>query len=574
MVSEGFEEVKIGLEIHQQLNTNKLFCSCSSEMNEKNLIYEVRRRLRPVVSELGEFDRAAIFEFFRNREFVYRGYENECCLVDLDEEPPHEINNEALQIALQMAYNLNLYIPDELHIMRKLVLDGSAITSFQRTMLVGIGPVNFEGIKIKSLCLEEDAAKLEKEEKNLIYYSLSRLGVPLIEISTEPIIASAEEAKEIAKNIGLFLRSFNVKRGIGSIRQDVNISICKGARVEIKGWQELRMLNKLIENEVERQKRLLEIKDIAKKIEKNIIVKKDENSFIIILPNFKEIAAQKISGNKKLKDEIAEYGKVYYADVLTNLDENIEESIFEKFDIGSKDFALLISGKNFEKAYEEILKRIKLLSIGVLEETRKPNEDATTSYSRPLPGAARMYPETDLLPIIPRKKLKKIKTLNEKKKELEKILSKDLVEQIITTKYLNIMEKVSRGDENILKIAAVTFTSTLKELKRKGLNIENISEDTYERIFDLLKKEEISKKSIPEILERIIKGERFEEIIKDYKIISKEELKRIIKDVIEKYENREFNKIVSEVMRIVGKKAEGNVVIEEIRKILGEIKND
>jgi len=203
MVSDDFEEIKIGLEIHQQLNTNKLFCSCSSEMNEKNLIYEVRRRLRPVVSELGEFDRAAIFEFFRNREFVYRGYENECCLVDLDEEPPHEINRDALKIALEMAYNLGLYIPDELHIMRKLVLDGSAITSFQRTVLIGIGSSDFEKVKIKSLCLEEDAAKLEKEEKNLVYYSLSRLGIPLIEISTDPIISNPEESKEIAKRIGV-----------------------------------------------------------------------------------------------------------------------------------------------------------------------------------------------------------------------------------------------------------------------------------------------------------------------------------------------------------------------------------
>ena len=572
MVSDDFEEIKIGLEIHQQLNTNKLFCSCSSEMNEKNLIYEVRRRLRPVVSELGEFDRAAIFEFFRNREFVYRGYENECCLVDLDEEPPHEINRDALKIALEMAYNLGLYIPDELHIMRKLVLDGSAITSFQRTVLIGIGSSDFEKVKIKSLCLEEDAAKLEKEEKNLVYYSLSRLGIPLIEISTEPIISNPEEAKEIAKSIGLFLRSFDVKRGIGSIRQDVNISISGGARVEIKGWQDLRSLNKLIENEIERQRKLLEIKEIFKKIEKSIITKKDEDSFIIIIPNFKEIAVKEISGNKKLKDEIAEYGKVYYANVLTNLDENIEEKIFENFGIKSGDFALLIKGKNFEKAFEEILKRIKFLSIGVPEETRKPNEDATTSYSRPLPGSARMYPETDLLPIIPTKKLKKIKTLNEKKKELEKILSKDLVDQIITTKYFDIIEKVSRGDENILKIAAVTFTSTLKELKRKGLNVNNISEDIYERIFDLLKKEKISKKSIPEILERILKGEDFDEIIKDYKIIPREEIRKIIKDVVEKSKEKEFGRIVSEVMKIVGKKAEGNVVIEEIKKILSEEK--
>ncbi|MEM5829019.1 MAG: Glu-tRNA(Gln) amidotransferase GatDE subunit E, partial [Candidatus Aenigmatarchaeota archaeon] len=114
--------VKIGFELHQQLNTKKLFCACSSEMRENNLVYEVRRRLRPVFSELGEIDRAALFEFFRNREFIYYGYEDECCLVDLDEEPPHEINREALEIAIDIAHNLDLWIPHELHIMRKIVL--------------------------------------------------------------------------------------------------------------------------------------------------------------------------------------------------------------------------------------------------------------------------------------------------------------------------------------------------------------------------------------------------------------------------------------------------------------------
>ena len=257
--------LKIGLELHQQLNTKKLFCNCSSNMNEKNLIFSIKRRLRPVVGEMGDVDRAALFEFFRNRSFIYYGYENECCLVDMDDEPPHEINSDALDMAVGVSLILGLDVPDELHVMRKTVLDGSAITSFQRTLLVGYGCGKFNGVRIKSLCLEEDAAKPVKQEGNEITYSLSRLGIPLIEIATEPDIKTPEQCREVAENLGLLLRSFNVKRGIGTIRQDVNISIKNGARVEIKGWQDLKTLHKLIENEVLRQVNLLKIRDELKK---------------------------------------------------------------------------------------------------------------------------------------------------------------------------------------------------------------------------------------------------------------------------------------------------------------------
>lgn len=571
--------VKIGLEIHQQLNTKKLFCSCSSEMNEKNIIYEVKRKLRPVVSELGEVDRAALFEFFRNREFIYYGYEDECCLVDLDEEPPHEINKEALEIAINIAHNLGLWIPDELHIMRKIVLDGSAITSFQRTMLIGLGPEQFNGIRIKSLCLEEDSAKPIKQEGKYVYYSLSRLGVPLVEIGTEPDLKSAEEAKKVARDLGIFLRTFNVKRGIGSIRQDVNISIAQGARVEIKGWQELRSLHKLIENEIKRQVALLEIREALKnnKIEANIL--EHEGIFVLLIKNFQKFASQILCEKKMLIDEILDYGRVYNCALYSNfLEDDRSKEVISKIEkiieVGSNDIIIATCGIEAKKAIEEIKNRVDYLIVGVPKETRKPNEDATTSYARPLPGSARMYPETDLLPIIDWSKPKRVKSLLEKKRELEKILSEDIVEQLVTSKYFSLFEKIiQEKSERTIKIAATTFTSTFTELRREGVDVEKINEKDLENIFNAIEKGKISKKAIPEILKELAKGNKFEEIVNKYELMPIEELRKIVEEVINNTSERDVRKLLGMIMSKVKSKADSELVEEEIKRYL-KIRNN
>lgn len=576
MESLDYEKLnaKIGIEIHQQLNTRKLFCSCSSEMKENTLIYNVRRRLRPVVSELGEVDRAALFEFFRNREFIYYGYEDECCLVDLDEEPPHEINKEALEIAINIAHNLDLSIPNEIHIMRKIVLDGSAITSFQRTMLVGLGPANFNGVRIKSLCLEEDSAKLIKQEDNCVYYSLSRLGIPLVEIGTEPDIKIAEEAKKVAKDLGIFLRSFNVKRGIGSIRQDVNISIAKGERVEIKGWQELRSLDKLIENEIKRQVSLLEIKEDLKnhKIEKSIT--EINGMHILIVKNFERFAQRILCEKKSLIEEILDYGKVYNCYLYSNFlneekNKEIISNIEKKLEIGSSDIIIAVCGVESKRAIEEIKNRIEYLSIGVPRETRKPNENATTSYARPLPGSARMYPETDLLPIINWPKPNRIKSLLEKKREIEKIVGNEIADQLVTSKYFSLFERiVSNKSERTIKIASIVFTSTFTELKREGIDIEKINENDLEKMFDSLENARISKKAIRDILIELARGNNFEKIEKKYELMSIEDIRKIIEEIINNTKEREVKKLLGIVMSKVKNKAESEIVEEEIKKYL------
>ena len=255
--------LKMGLEIHQQLNTEKkLFCPCKCELTDKKPDYKLLRYLRPTQSELGKIDRAAFEESRRKLEFIYEAYDHETCLVEADDEPPHPLNMEALEMALIIASLLNMNVVDEFHTMRKQVIDGSNTGGFQRTGLVatdGYLETEYGIVKIENLCLEEDAARRIGQKKGKVVFRLDRLGIPLLEVTTDPSMKHPEQVKEVAYQLGQILRSTRVKRGLGTIRQDLNISIAEGARVEIKGVQDLDLMPKMVENEVKRQINLIEL---------------------------------------------------------------------------------------------------------------------------------------------------------------------------------------------------------------------------------------------------------------------------------------------------------------------------
>ncbi|MDX1535069.1 MAG: Glu-tRNA(Gln) amidotransferase subunit GatE, partial [Thermoplasmata archaeon] len=252
--------IKVGLEIHQQLATRKLFCDCEARLVEE-VGEEFLRFLRPTQSELGEVDRAALEEAGKGRAFRYQSTETSC-LVDADEEPPHRANREALEIALIAALALGAQPVDEVQFMRKTVIDGSNTTGFQRSALVaqnGALEVDGKTIGIPTICLEEDAARLIHRGREEAVYRLDRLGIPLVEIATTPDINSPEMARDVALRIGRLLRATRrVLRGLGTVREDLNVSVEGGARVEIKGVQELGMIAAYVEGEVSRQAGLLE----------------------------------------------------------------------------------------------------------------------------------------------------------------------------------------------------------------------------------------------------------------------------------------------------------------------------
>jgi len=231
--------LKCGLEIHQQIEGRKLFCNCPTEIREDAAHYQIRRRLRAVVGETGHLDIAAAHEMSKNKFFVYESYNDSVCLVELDEQPPNPLNHDAFETALQVSKILNGKFVDQVHVMRKIVVDGSNTSGFQRTALMAINgfiETSQGKVSIPTIILEEDAAKIVKDENLFTVYRLDRLGIPLMEISTGADVRSPEQAKEVAERIGLILRSTGkMKRGLGTIRQDVNVSIKDGARIEIKG---------------------------------------------------------------------------------------------------------------------------------------------------------------------------------------------------------------------------------------------------------------------------------------------------------------------------------------------------
>ena len=255
--------VRVGLEIHQQLATSrKLFCSCPpTESGEYSIRFQ--RRLRASKSEMGELDPAALFESAKSGTILYFADPQNSCLVERDEEPPHELDADAKEIALIIASALKSKVFREVFPMRKTVIDGSNTAGFQRTMLISQGghyEVGDKKIGIQSVCLEEDAAKILGDEGSARKYGLERLGVPLVEIATEPFEAEPGRIRDIALALGRILRSTKrVKRGLGSIRQDVNVSITGGAVIEVKGVQQLDQLEAVVEYEARRQHGLMKI---------------------------------------------------------------------------------------------------------------------------------------------------------------------------------------------------------------------------------------------------------------------------------------------------------------------------
>ncbi|MBI3841715.1 MAG: Glu-tRNA(Gln) amidotransferase subunit GatE, partial [Thaumarchaeota archaeon] len=269
--------LKVGLEIHQQLATDKkLFCSCAT-IESKEYPIKFFRKLRITKSELGKYDPTVIFESSKSKTILYHANPESSCLVEQDEEPPHEVNKEAKEIALIITSALKSNIINEVHVMRKLVIDGSNTSGFQRTMLISLGgyiQVDGNKVGVQGISLEEDAAKLLKDNVDTREYGLDRLGIPLVEIALEPVSGRPEEIKKIALTLGRLLRATKkVERGLGSIRQDINISILGGKVIEVKGVQKLDQLEKVIEYEAKRQHGLSIIAEKLRSLELERIAK-------------------------------------------------------------------------------------------------------------------------------------------------------------------------------------------------------------------------------------------------------------------------------------------------------------
>jgi glutamyl-tRNA(Gln) amidotransferase subunit E len=602
--------LKCGLEIHQQLDTHKLFCDCGTSMQDK-ADSGIVRRLRAVAGELGAVDAAALHEVLRGREFHYRIYPNESCLVETDSEPPHDLNREALDISLQIAMMLNCDIPDEIHMMRKQVIDGSNTTGFQRTAVLGLNgflktPLGKVGIT--NVSLEEDAAQILGDEQNRVVYGLNRLCVPLIEIGTAPDIRTPEHAKEVAAKIGMILRSTGrVKRGIGTIRQDINISVAEGARVEIKGAQDLRLIPRLVENEVLRQGSLIDIRNRlvaggfkaikSVRIEKvtHIFseskhpVTKGKKTYAIKIPGFAGFLKQRLTPTRTLGNEIANHIKVRIgARGFIHSDEEVSryglDPHFKRLEkhMESKkgDTLLIVSGdeEHCERTLKAIIERINMLLEGVPKETRKALDNGDSEYMRPLPGAARLYPETDILPVfIDSKKLRSVrKNLPELLEErimrfvLKYRISQELASQVVHSGRSELFE---HGTELGIEPTFLGWllTSALAQAKaRDNAPTENVTDAGLKGVMKILKTRKMAKESVLDLLKEISfhPEEKPENLIKA-EALTESELERIIRKAI-----RENPGVLKKprpdkiLMGIVMKEVRGRIPGSEVSKAL------
>ena len=626
-MSEFFIEnigLKVGLEIHQQLSTNrKLFCSCIPRESDEYTT-KFQRKLRAVKSELGEYDPAALFESSKSKTITYYANPESSCLVEQDEEPPHNLDDDARNIALVISSALESNIFSEIYPMRKTVIDGSNTTGFQRTMLISQGghiEVDGEKIGIQSICLEEDAAKLLGDKGDVREYSLDRLGVPLIEIALEPVEGDSKKIKKIALSLGRLLRSTKkVTRGIGSIRQDVNVSVRDGGGVvEVKGVQQLDQLEKVVEFEAKRQHGLVKIAeklqnsnfgeisknddvfDITndfKNCESKIIQKSlRDNSIIkaIRIRNFAGMFGYSPYEGIRLGKEIGQIvkfygiGGVFHSDELPNY--GIEESdisIVKKIlGINEIDAFLIIAAPlvKIDFVIDSIIKRISQAKKGVPAETRLATQTGETIFLRPRPGASRMYPETDIPPIIitkkeledARKNISKSwdESLNELQKKYD--LNLQLTEQIFDSVYLEIFEKICEKTSIVPTFIASILCSTITNLERNGLNSQLLRNEEIVKTFEFLTKGKIAKESIEIIFENIMSGKSktIEDAIKNTAIetVSKEEFEKVIENII--INNKEIiqnqkERAVSPLMGIAMKELRGKISGEMVNSLLLE----
>ncbi|WP_255190816.1 Glu-tRNA(Gln) amidotransferase subunit GatE [Natronobeatus ordinarius] len=632
MTEYDYEELGLvaGLEIHQQLDTaTKLFCNCPTTLRDPEAATRrFTRYLHPTRSELGEIDEAALEESKVEREFTYLAYDS-TCLVEDDDEPPHELDAEALETTLEVAQLLSMTVVDQVQVMRKIVVDGSNTSGFQRSSLIATGgeiETSDGPVGIEDLMLEEESAQRVEETDDGVVYSLDRLGIPLVEIGTKPDITSPEGAREAAERIGMLLRSTGkVKRGLGTIRQDVNVSIEEGARVEIKGVQSLDDIDDIVRTEVGRQAELV---DIAAELEtreasvgepRNVsevfaetdsgVIRGalDSGGAVMAVPlyGFDGLVGREIAPDRRLGTEFSDHAKrhgaggIFHTDELPayGVTEAEVEALRERVGAGEDDAVAIVAADTevAESAIEAAATRAESALEGVPEETRGANDDGTTRYLRPLPGAARMYPETDVPPVEPDpSEVPEPELLTEKveRYQAEYGLDAGLAEQVAYGQHMPLFEAVvgdgvSASDANGASadgvdptLAATTLESTLTELRRDDVPVAALTDDHLAESLQLVDDGEVPKEATGDLLTALAEDPSLEaaEAVEAEGLggVAEAEVREAVLEVVERNAEQvesegmaAFSGLMGECMGALRGKADGEVVSQVLREEIG-----
>jgi len=599
---------RAGLEIHQQLEGGKLFCSCPGVLRQDEPSFEIKRKLHLVAGEGGKVDVAAKYQHSEDKEFIYQAYDS-TCLVELDSEPPHRINPVALNTALEIAILLNCTIIPLTQIMRKTVINGSNTGGFQRTVMIardGYIETSKGKVGIDSLFLEEDSARPILKEKNRVTYRLDRLGIPLVEITTKPDLKSAEHVKEAALIIGDIIRSSKVRRGIGTIRQDLNISIKGSHRVEIKGFQDTKIMEKTVNLEITRQEmyldfinykfKLQDIVDVTDLITPELTWMKNgiESGYSFVafrLPEFNGRLKKTKEANVWMGHEISGYAKTRGFGGIVHSDEDMNKYKFslseiknleKKLEVKKNDAWIMVLGNKHESERmisELIFPFLCGLKNSNPSEVRNCLADGSTEFLRPMPGSSRMYPETDCeLLHLGRNKVNEVKR---NLSELRSVILKKLKKEGLSQDMLTILFKENKIEEfkeinHVIMIPKLVGKALLlmpKEIagkvKKPISEIEkSLTTDILIFILEKVKSKELSESDLKVVLEKIVNGESVEKAIKIEKV-ELGEIESKVKKIIESNPGLRPNAYMGIVMKEFKGKLSGGDAMKVIMKVLG-----
>ena len=611
-----------GLEVHQQLATKeKLFCRCPAGIFQKpdQFDAELLRHMRPTLSEMGEYDGTALMEFKTRKNIIYRIAHRTACTYEVDDTPPFPINPEALQYALEIALASKLKIVGEVHITRKQYLDGSIPTGFQRTAILGIdGEIQLRKKKVRliQLSVEEDACREVSDIGHTRIYRTDRLGMPLIETVTYPDMINPDEVEEAGNVIRFINRSTGrVRTGIGAGRQDVNVSCKGGTRIEVKGVAHTKWIPEVTHVECFRQWALLAIREQLKsRISKENwkmsymelcprefhfyfdpitdAIKRGEKVYIVNLPQFAGLLSHFTQPGHPFYSEFADRLKVIACLERPNmatsedLEDVVSRSVFEKaakaLNAGDNDAQIIFWGPedDVKTALETIEERALMAFDGVPQETRKVLPDGTTIFERVLPGADRMYPDTDSAPIpltndyIEELRKNIPESIADRYAQLDSWgVPKDCYKYIFTYNFFPLIKRIVNELDVCPKFIGTFFGHRLKYLNGQYGNIPFYTDRIYD-LFAFLKQEGIDKAIARDMLEEmfIYPNAEMPQILglAGYKKMTKQEIEDLYNKAISDFEpyqtrsndNDKRNYAIGRVRR----RAIGNAAFTELAK--------
>jgi len=622
---------KSGLEVHQQLKTRKkLFCNCPAGLYNRKDVYdaEIIRHMRPTLSELGEYDGTALMEFKTRKQIIYRIKNQTACTYDIDDTPPFPLNREALDIALEISLLCKLNIVGEVHIIRKQYLDGSIPTGFQRTAILGVeGEIQLRNKKVRliQLSIEEDSCREISDIGHVRKYQTDRLGIPLIETVTYPDFTNPDEVRGGAEYIRFLNRSTGkVATGIGSGREDVNVSCHGGSRVEIKGVSHNKWIPELTHNEAFRQWALLRIRDSLKKKVKNLknwrIIWKEidrskfdfsypplasaiQNNLKVVainLPEIKGILSHFTQPGKMFADELSGRLKVIACIEPPNMTHSEEmevtlgkadwRKVRALLEAEDNDSQIILWGpeEDIPTALDTVEERCRLAFEGVPRESRKSFEDGTTIFERVLPGPDRMYPDTDSVPIplddvhIDSIKKRLPVDISTRYSQMQKWgIPSDTFSYLLRNNLLPLLEKII-GELGINpKFAGTLLGQTLKHIEGQ---LSPLTHFSYERVFELLKflkgkkiDVTLAKTVLPEIyryprmdFESVLTNLKFKDVAEDEIL---EKASYLIKIADQSGITRDEGARVRWTMGQLNKIALGNISMNRLKKFVEETIN-